>query len=58
MGRGKTVAEGELPAGGDGRDGREGRWLYRQTVEGKIDNQPAMQTFICLRALGDQVGSR
>ena len=50
---GKIVTEGELPAGGDGRDGH---WLYRQTVEGKIDNQPAIQTFYLLAGpRGDQV---
>jgi len=49
---GKTVAEGELPVGGEG----PGRWLYRQTVEGKIDNQPAIQSFYLLAGpKGDQV---
>jgi hypothetical protein len=52
---GKTVTEGELPAGGMGDMG-SGRWLYRQTVEGKIDNQPAIQTFYLLAGpKGDQV---
>ena len=46
---GKTIADGELPAG-------DGRWLYRQTVEGKIDNQPAIQSFYLLAGpKGDQV---
>jgi hypothetical protein len=46
---GKVVAEGELPAG-------EGRWLFRLSVEGKIDDQPAVQTFYLLAGpQGDQV---
>jgi hypothetical protein len=46
---GKTITEGELPAG-------EGRWLFRLTVEGKIDGQPVVQTFYLLAGpQGDQV---
>jgi len=46
---GKTVSEGELPAG-------EGRWLYRTMVEGKIADQPAVQSFFILAGpQGDQV---
>jgi hypothetical protein len=46
---GKTLSEGELPAG-------EGRWLYRMTVEGKIDDQPVVQSFYLLAGpRGDQV---
>jgi hypothetical protein len=46
---GKTVSEGELSAG-------DGRWLYRTIVEGKIDDQPAVQTFFLLAGpQGDQV---
>jgi hypothetical protein len=49
---GKTTADGELPAGDMG----DNRWLYRQTVEGKIDNQPAIQSFYVLAGpKGDQV---
>ena len=34
----------------------EGRWLFRTTVEGKIDDQPAIQTFYLLAGpQGDQV---
>ena len=46
---GKTLVEGELPAG-------EGRWLYRTTVEGKTLDQQAVQTFYLLAGpQGDQV---
>jgi hypothetical protein len=46
---GKTVTDGELPTG-------EGRWLYRTMVDGKIDDQPAVQTFYLLAGpRGDQV---
>ncbi|HVL13807.1 MAG TPA: hypothetical protein VM529_14660 [Gemmata sp.] len=37
----KVLAEGELPAG-------EGRWLYRVAAEGKMESQPAVQTFYLL----------
>jgi hypothetical protein len=46
---GKTTSDGELPLG-------DGRWLYRTVVEGKIDDQPAVQNFFLLAgARGDQV---
>jgi hypothetical protein len=46
---GKTLTEGELPAG-------DGRWLYRLAQEGKIDGQPAVQTVYLLAGpQGDQV---
>ena len=46
---GKTLSEGELPAG-------TGRWLYRTTLQGKIDDQPAVQSFYLLAGpQGDQV---
>ncbi len=46
---GKTLAEGEMPAG-------EGRWLYRTMVEGKSLDQPVVQTFYLLAGpQGDQV---
>jgi hypothetical protein len=46
---GKTTSEGELPLG-------DGRWLYRTVVEGKIDDQAAIQSFFLLAGgRGDQV---
>lgn len=45
----KVVADGEVPA-------RAGRWLYRLTVEGKMEELPVVQTFYLLAgAQGDQV---
>jgi hypothetical protein len=45
----KVLADGEVPAG-------EGRWLYRLTVEGKMEDAPVVQTFYLLAGpQGDQV---
>jgi hypothetical protein len=45
----RDLEEGEIPVDG-------GRWLYRLAAEGKMENQPAVQTFHMLAGpQGDQV---
>lgn len=46
---GRVLADGEVPAGA-------GRWLYRLSAEGKLDDQAVVQTFHLLAGpQGDQV---
>jgi hypothetical protein len=45
----RVIADGEVPAGA-------GRWLYRLTAEGKMDEVPVVQTFYLLAGpQGNQV---